>query len=102
MALRRLKKIELVKPDSEVVEAFVNKVVTDLFEFDTLEQFDSKYDNLFGRAFIYMFGKGAEYAFCWRTGEPIRPRLPIVFMIACRQNVRIGYLTIYVLWFTSK
>lgn len=69
--IRRLKKIEVVKPDSEVVEAFVNKVVTDLFEFDTLEQFDSKYDNLFGRAFIYMFGKGAEYAFCLRTGEPI-------------------------------
>jgi hypothetical protein len=69
--IKSLKKIEVVKPDSEVVEAFVNKVVTDLFEFDTLEQFDSKYDNLFGRAFIYMFGKGAEYAFCWRTGEPI-------------------------------
>jgi hypothetical protein len=69
--LKDLKKVELVQPDSELVEAFVNKLVTDLLDFDTLEQFDPHYDNLFARAFIYMFGKGAEYAFCWRTGEPI-------------------------------
>jgi hypothetical protein len=63
-------KIEEISFSNEVVEDFIDRVVNDLFEFQTIEQF-SETSNLFNRAFMYVFGKGAELAFFARIGTTI-------------------------------
>lgn len=53
------------------VEDFINKMIDDLFEFNTMEQFDPTYQNLFNRAFMYSYGKGAETAFLYKMAGKI-------------------------------
>lgn len=65
------KKIEDISLSNEIVEDFIERVINDLFEFNTLEQFDNSYFNLFNRAFMYVYGKGAEVAFYSRLGNSI-------------------------------
>ncbi len=54
-----------------LAEDFILRVKSDLFEFNTLEQFDYTHCNLFNRAFIYVYGKGAEAAFFSKLGNSI-------------------------------
>ena len=65
------KKIEDISLSNEIVEDFIERVKNDLFEFNTLEQFDNTYFNLFSRAFMYVYGKGAEVAFYSRLNNSI-------------------------------
>ena len=64
-------KIEKINLTAEVVEDFILRVQKDLFEFNTFEQFDSSSFNLFNRAFMYVYGKGAEAALFCRLGNSI-------------------------------
>ena len=65
------KRVEEIILPKENVEDFIKVLQVDLFEFNTLEQFDDSYFNLFNRAFMYAYGKGAEVAFFARLGNLI-------------------------------
>lgn len=54
-----------------LAEDFIKRMVTDFFEFNTLEQFDYTHLNLFSRAFMYSYGKGAEIALFTRLGNSV-------------------------------
>ena len=56
-------KLSELPPSSELVDDLVCRVLEDFFEFNTQEQFDAQQSNLFRRAFMYLYGKGAEHAF---------------------------------------
>lgn len=62
---------EKVSLSQGIITDFINRVKDDLFEFNTLEQFDHTYQNLFNRAFMYVFGRGAESAFFLRLGNDV-------------------------------
>jgi hypothetical protein len=64
-------KIEDVNLPNEIIEDFITRVKNDLFEFNYFNQFDARNFNLFARAFIYVYGKGAEFAFHNRIGNSI-------------------------------
>jgi hypothetical protein len=55
----------------ELVEDFIHRLLDDFFTFNTSEQFDGSYFNLFSRAYMYVYGKGAEYAFFTRLGHDV-------------------------------
>jgi hypothetical protein len=57
----------------EIVADFVETEIEDLFEFQTLNQFGNS-ENLFARAFIYTYGKGAEFALSHLLNNPM-PRI---------------------------
>ena len=63
---------------SEVVDDLVCRVMDDLYTYNALSQFDPECYDLFRRAFLYLFGKGAEYAFFARM-EYEMPRFPYRF-----------------------
>ena len=63
-------KIEEISFSTKIVEDFIERIINDLFEFQTSEQYSDTY-NLFNRAFMYVFGKGAEFAFFTRIEIPI-------------------------------
>lgn len=63
---------------SEVVDDLVCRVMDDLYQYNTFAQFDPECYDLFRRAFLYLFGKGAEYAFFARM-EYEMPRFPYHF-----------------------
>ena len=77
------KKLMEVPFASEVVDDLVCRVMDDFFWFNTSEQFDPQGYELFRRAFLYLFGKGAEYAFFARLGYEI-PRISYRFEEAMR------------------
>lgn len=60
-------KLEEVTLPNDLIEDFIKRVETDLFEFATLEQF-ADYFNLFHRAFMYIYGKGAAFCYFTRIG----------------------------------
>lgn len=64
-------KIEDIEVPNSVIDDFIERLKNDLFEFQTLEQFDPTSFNLFCRAFMYVYGKGAEFAFFSRIGSTI-------------------------------
>jgi len=64
-------KIEEINVPNGLIDDFVERLKDDLFEFQTLEQFDPTSFNLFGRAFMYVYGKGVEFAFFSRIGNKI-------------------------------
>ena len=55
----------------ETIDDFIERIKNDFFKFQTLESFDPISYNLFGRAFMYVYGKGAEFAFFSRLGNQI-------------------------------
>jgi len=59
---------KIALPD-DIISDFIERIKNDLFEFSTFEQFDIY--NLFNRAFMYVYGKGAEFAYFTRTGNTI-------------------------------
>jgi hypothetical protein len=61
-------RIDEIPESFEIVDDFIDRVKDDLFEFNTLEQFDNSYFNLFNRAFMYVYGKDAEFALFNRLG----------------------------------
>lgn len=60
--------IEEISLPNELIEDFVERLVIDFAEFSTLEVY-SDYFNLFNRAFMYVYGKGAEFAYFTRIGK---------------------------------
>lgn len=64
-------KIDTINLSSIIVQDFIDRLITDLLEFNTMEQFDVEYSNLFNRAFMYSYGKGAEIALYSRLGNTI-------------------------------
>lgn len=76
-------KLDDVPLASDAVDDLVCRVMDDLFAFNTLTQFDAEGYDLFRRAFLYLFGKGAEYVFFARM-EYDMPRLPYHFDEAMR------------------
>jgi hypothetical protein len=64
-------KFEEISLPNDLIEDFIGRVEKDLFKFFTLQQFDTDYFNLFSRAFMYVYGKGAEFAYFTRTGNNI-------------------------------
>ena len=65
------KHIDKTALPNALAEDFIKRMVTDLLEFNTLEQFDVTSLNLFSRAFMYAYGKGAEIALFSRLGNSI-------------------------------
>lgn len=57
--------------DENITKNFIKEQITDLFEFATLEQFLSN-ENLFARAFMYTYGKGAEWAISHIVNKPLK------------------------------
>lgn len=57
--------------DEDLIKNFIKVQITDLFEFATLEQFLSN-ENLFARAFMYTYGKGAELAISHIVHKPLK------------------------------
>ena len=55
---------------NEIIEDFIKILERDLMDFSTSECF-SNYENLFVRAFLYSYGKGAEYAFSHIINKPL-------------------------------
>jgi hypothetical protein len=66
-----LPKIDNIDLPQDIISDFIERVQTDLFEFSTLEQFNDYY-NMFSRAFMYVYGKGAEFAFFSRIDNNIK------------------------------
>ncbi|MBS1652905.1 MAG: hypothetical protein JSU07_12940 [Bacteroidetes bacterium] len=64
-------KIDTINISNVIVQDFIDRLITDLLEFNTMEQFDVEYSNLFNRAFMYSYGKGAEIALYSRLGNTI-------------------------------
>ncbi len=64
-------KIDTINISNIVIQDFIDRLITDLLEFNTMEQFDAEYSNLFNRAFMYCYGKGAEIALYCRLGNTI-------------------------------
>lgn len=56
--------------DEEIVEDFLDRVIDDLFEFATLEQYINN-ETLFARASIYVYGKGVEFALSHLCNSPL-------------------------------
>ncbi|GAA4026370.1 hypothetical protein GCM10022386_07220 [Flavobacterium cheonhonense] len=56
--------------DEEIIEDFLNRVIDDLFEFATLEQYVSN-ETLFARATVYVYGKGVEFALSHICNTPL-------------------------------
>ena len=76
-------KLADVPPASDEVDDLECRVMDNLNEFNTFEQFDGEGYDLFRRAFLYLFGKGAEYAFFARMDYEL-PRFPYHFDEAMR------------------
>lgn len=55
---------------NEIIEDFIEILERDLMDFSTIECF-SNYENLFVRAFLYCYGKGAEYTFSLLLNKPL-------------------------------
>lgn len=53
-----------------IIDDFIRCQIEDLFEFQTLEQFINT-ENLFSRAALYTYGKGAEFALSHCVGQPL-------------------------------
>lgn len=62
------KKLHEITYSTEIVYEFIERLLDDILEFNTLNQFDLSYQNLCNRAYMYCFGKGAEVAFFDRMG----------------------------------
>lgn len=56
--------------NNEIIEDFIEILERDLMDFSTIECF-SNYENLFVRAFLYCYGKGAEYTFSLLLNKPL-------------------------------
>lgn len=56
--------------DEEIIKDFINRVIDDLFEFATLEQYINN-ETLFERAAVYVFGKGLELSLSHLCGSPL-------------------------------
>ena len=54
----------------EIVDDFFTRMMDDLFDFSTMEQYDNR--KVMEKAFIYSFGKGAEFAYSYRVEQKIR------------------------------
>ena len=76
-------KLADVPPASDAVDDLVCRMMDDLNAFNTLAQFDAEGYDLFRRAFLYLFGKGAEYAFFARMDYDLL-RFPYRFDEAMR------------------
>ncbi|MFA6335933.1 MAG: hypothetical protein WCX48_10375 [Bacteroidales bacterium] len=63
--------IESMSAPEDIAKDFIDRIKDDLLKFNTVRQFDHTYFNLFVRAFMYAYGKGAEYAFFIRTGNMV-------------------------------
>ena len=61
--------IEKINLSNEVVDDFIKRIVTNFIDFNTREHLDFIYLNLFARAFMYVYGKGAEIALFSRLGN---------------------------------
>ena len=57
--------------DEEIVADFIQTMVEDLFDFARLTQFVDNH-NLFARAFMYTYGKGAEFALSHMLQSPLK------------------------------
>jgi hypothetical protein len=68
--LVKLYEFNIIPFSDEIVADFVETEMYDLFEFQTLTAFENT-DNLFARAFMYNYGKGAEFAFSHLLNNPI-------------------------------
>jgi hypothetical protein len=55
---------------NEMIEDFIKILERDLMDFSASECF-SNYENLFARAFLYSYGKGAEYAYSHLLNKPL-------------------------------
>ncbi len=64
-------KIDNINISNGIIQDFIDRLIADLLEFNTMEQFDSECYNLFNRAFMYSYGKGAEFALYSRLGNTI-------------------------------
>lgn len=56
--------------DEEIIEGFINRVIDDLFEFATLEQYINN-ETLFERAAVYVYGKGVVFALSHLCNSPL-------------------------------
>lgn len=56
--------------DEEIIEDFLDRVIDDLFEFATLEQYINN-ETLFERAAVYVYGKGVEFALLHLCNSPL-------------------------------
>lgn len=56
--------------NEDITENFINGMIEDLNEFQTLEQFPNT-KNLFLKAAIYTYGKGTNFALSYRINKPI-------------------------------
>ena len=56
--------------NNKIIEDFIEILERDLMDFSTIECF-SNYENLFVRAFLYCYGKGAEYTFSLLLNKPL-------------------------------
>jgi hypothetical protein len=65
------KKSMEINVQQQIIDDFIEKLIIDFQEFNTSEQFDCSHLNLFNRAFMYVYGKGAEIAFFSRIGNSI-------------------------------
>ena len=54
----------------EIIEDFIRRQIADLTEFQSLEQFINT-ENLFSRAALYTYGKGAELALSHYVSKPL-------------------------------
>lgn len=57
--------------DEAITKNFIKGQINDLFEFATLEQFLS-HQNLFARAFMFTYGKAAEFAISHIVNKPLK------------------------------
>lgn len=62
-----LPKIDEIPYDSEIVQDLITRLLDDVCEFITFEQFGNHF-NLHARTFKYMFGQGAQFAYNRRCG----------------------------------